>query len=117
MLSGTRPEALEQSSPVLALSLVRPIHPIPSHPVLSFYCCLSHFLWDQNGAFGVIENSRRCSFGYDQRVEVFGKGGSISGANRSPQDVLVNTEGGLNAGASPCSVHFIVLFFFLSFII
>eukprot|EP00903_Cladosiphon_okamuranus_P009471 g9026.t1 len=52
----------------------------------------------KNGAFGVIENSRRCSFGYDQRVEVFGKGGSISGANRSPQDVLVNTEDGLNAG-------------------
>lgn len=48
----------------------------------------------------MIENSRRCSFGYDQRVEVFGKGGSISGANRSPQDVLVNTEDGLNAGES-----------------
>lgn len=54
----------------------------------------------QNGAFGVIENSRSCSFGYDQRVEVFGKGGSISGANRSPQDVLVNTEEGLNSGGS-----------------
>ncbi|CAM9960507.1 unnamed protein product [Ectocarpus fasciculatus] len=52
----------------------------------------------KNGAFGVIENSRRCSFGYDQRVEVFGAGGSISGANRSPQNVLVNNEEGLNAG-------------------
>ncbi|CAB1118522.1 unnamed protein product [Ectocarpus sp. CCAP 1310/34] len=52
----------------------------------------------KNGAFGVIENSRRCSFGYDQRVEVFGAGGSISGANRSPQNVLVNSEDGLNAG-------------------
>ncbi|CAB1097441.1 unnamed protein product [Ectocarpus sp. CCAP 1310/34] len=52
----------------------------------------------KNGAFGVIENSRRCSFGYDQRVEVFGAGGSISGANRSPQNVLVNNKDGLNAG-------------------
>ncbi|CAM9322286.1 unnamed protein product [Choristocarpus tenellus] len=52
----------------------------------------------KNGAFGVIENSRKCSFGYDQRVEVFGEGGSIQGANRSPQDVLVNTQDGLNAG-------------------
>ncbi|CAM9398612.1 unnamed protein product [Pylaiella littoralis] len=52
----------------------------------------------KNGAFGVIENSRRCSFGYDQRVEVFGAGGSVSGANRAPQNVLVNTEEGLNAG-------------------
>ncbi|CAM9135478.1 unnamed protein product [Ectocarpus sp. 13 AM-2016] len=52
----------------------------------------------KNGAFGVIENSRRCSFGYDQRVEVFGAGGSISGANRSPQNVLVNNEDGVNAG-------------------
>lgn len=57
---------------------------------------LSSYL--QNGAFGVIENSRRCSFGYDQRVEVFGAGGSIQGANRSPQDVLVNNEEGLNSG-------------------
>eukprot|EP00904_Undaria_pinnatifida_P007935 jgi/Undpi1/4271/HiC_scaffold_17.g07637.m1 len=52
----------------------------------------------KNGAFGVIENSRRCSFGYDQRVEVFGAGGSIQGANRAPQSVLVNNEEGLNAG-------------------
>ncbi len=50
----------------------------------------------------MIENSRRCSFGYDQRVEVFGAGGSISGANRSPQNVLVNTEEGLNAGGCGC---------------
>ncbi|CAM9136517.1 unnamed protein product [Hapterophycus canaliculatus] len=57
----------------------------------------------KNGAFGVIENSRRCSFGYDQRVEVFGAGGSISGANRSPQDVLVNTEEGLNSAGVPYS--------------
>lgn len=73
-------------------------HSLP-HPVISITLVDLHPV-DQNGAFGVIENSRRCSFGYDQRVEVFGKGGSISGANRSPQDVLVNTEEGLNAGES-----------------
>ncbi|CAM9743035.1 unnamed protein product [Discosporangium mesarthrocarpum] len=52
----------------------------------------------KNGAFGVIENSRRCSFGYDQRVEVFGELGSIQGTNRSPQDVLVNNQDGRNTG-------------------
>lgn len=52
----------------------------------------------KNGAFGIIENSRRCSFGYDQRVEVFGSGGSVQGANRMPQSVMINNEEGLNAG-------------------
>lgn len=55
-------------------------------------CC------QKNGAFGVIENSRRCSFGYDQRVEVFGAGGSIQGVNRAPQNVVLNTGEGINAG-------------------
>lgn len=41
-----------------------------------------------NGVFGTIENSRKCSFGYDQRVEVFGEGGSLQGNNRAPSTVV-----------------------------
>ncbi len=34
-----------------------------------------------NGALGVIENSRRAVYGYDQRVEVFGSEGMLSNPN------------------------------------
>ena len=36
-----------------------------------------------NGALGVIDNSRRAVYGYDQRVEVFGSKGSISAKNNT----------------------------------
>jgi hypothetical protein len=36
------------------------------------------------GAVGVIENSRRAVYGYDQRVEVFGSGGSARTDNNYP---------------------------------
>lgn len=37
-----------------------------------------------NGVIGSIENSRRAVYGYDQRVEVFGSGGSIQTGNNYP---------------------------------
>lgn len=51
-----------------------------------------------NGAFGTIENSRRCGFGYDQRIEVFGGKGSVTGSNKSADTVTVSTEAGIGAG-------------------
>ncbi|AYO30096.1 inositol 2-dehydrogenase [Biomaibacter acetigenes] len=41
----------------------------------------------ENGAIGVIDNSRRSTYGYDQRVEVFGSKGCVSVSN----DILTNT--------------------------
>ncbi|AKP68464.1 oxidoreductase [Companilactobacillus ginsenosidimutans] len=35
----------------------------------------------ENGAFGVIDNSRRAVYGYDQRVEVFGSEGMLKAEN------------------------------------
>ena len=35
----------------------------------------------ENGTLGVIDNSRKASYCYDQRVEVFGSKGSVSAAN------------------------------------
>jgi len=52
----------------------------------------------KNGVFGTIENSRLCSFGYDQRVEVFGELGSLQGENRSPTTVLRSDAKGVTAG-------------------
>lgn len=43
-----------------------------------------------NGVVGVIENSRRAVYGYDQRVEVFGSGGSISADNNYPNAAVVS---------------------------
>lgn len=43
-----------------------------------------------NGAVGVIENSRRAVYGYDQRVEVFGSAGCISADNNYPNSAVVS---------------------------
>lgn len=40
----------------------------------------------ENGALGVIDNSRQAVYGYDQRVEVFGSKGMIQGANETPNN-------------------------------
>lgn len=45
-----------------------------------------------NGALGVIDNSRKAAYGYDQRVEVLGSKGSISVENELPTTVKVSTE-------------------------
>jgi myo-inositol 2-dehydrogenase / D-chiro-inositol 1-dehydrogenase len=42
------------------------------------------------GAVGVIENSRRAVYGYDQRVEVFGSGGSVRTDNNYPNSVVLS---------------------------
>jgi len=49
-----------------------------------------------SGAIGVIDNSRRAVYGYDQRVEVFGSGGSAAAANEFPNAVEVGTDAGIS---------------------
>lgn len=44
-----------------------------------------------NGVIGSIENSRQAVYGYDQRVEVFGSGGSISTDNNYPNSATIST--------------------------
>jgi len=48
-----------------------------------------------SGALGVIDNSRKAAYGYDQRVEVFGSKGSVSIANDHPSTAVVSTEAGI----------------------
>ncbi|GHV31943.1 inositol 2-dehydrogenase [Spirochaetia bacterium] len=45
-----------------------------------------------NGAIGVIDNSRKAAYGYDQRVEVFGSKGAASAENDLPNTVKLSTE-------------------------
>ncbi len=40
------------------------------------------------GAIGVIDNSRRAAYGYDQRVEVFGSKGAAMASNDTPTNVV-----------------------------
>ena len=46
----------------------------------------------QNGCIGVIDNSRKATYGYDQRVEVFGSKGALSCANDTPTSVVLSNE-------------------------
>ncbi|HML47120.1 MAG TPA: inositol 2-dehydrogenase [Clostridia bacterium] len=48
-----------------------------------------------NGAMGVLDNSRRAAYGYDQRVEVFGEKGMAAGENDTDTTVRVSTVQGV----------------------
>ncbi|MDR1956034.1 MAG: inositol 2-dehydrogenase [Treponema sp.] len=58
-----------------------------------------------NGALGVIDNSRKAVYGYDQRVEVFGSRGAAQAENDLPNTVKLSNAGGVT-GEKP-------LYFFL----
>lgn len=58
-----------------------------------------------NGALGVIDNSRKAVYGYDQRVEVFGSGGMALATNQTPDNVAQSDGVGVHS-AKP--LHFFV---------
>ncbi len=47
-----------------------------------------------SGSMCQIANSRRCAFGYDQRIEVFGSEGSVSAGNHASTSVTTAGKGG-----------------------
>lgn len=54
----------------------------------------------ENGAIGVIDNSRKAVYGYDQRVEVFGSEGCAQDANDLPSTAtLWKADGSVSAAA------------------
>jgi myo-inositol 2-dehydrogenase/D-chiro-inositol 1-dehydrogenase len=58
-----------------------------------------------SGAIGVIDNSRKAVYGYDQRVEVFGSGGMAMATNKTPDNVVQSDAVGVHS-AKP--LHFFV---------
>lgn len=48
-----------------------------------------------NGALGVIDNSMKAVYGYDQRIEVFGSQGNIAAGNDYPNTVQWSTDNGV----------------------
>ncbi len=47
-----------------------------------------------SGALGIIENSRKAVYGYDQRIEVFGSKGTALADNNTPTSMVVMSESG-----------------------
>ncbi len=56
-----------------------------------------------NGALGVIDNSRKAVYGYDQRVEVFGSKGMAAAGNKTPDTVI---QSDANAVYTSKPLHF-----------
>ncbi|WP_298032000.1 inositol 2-dehydrogenase [uncultured Dysosmobacter sp.] len=51
-----------------------------------------------NGAMGIIDNSRKAVYGYDQRVEVFGSKGAVMDVNDTPDNTVFYGEDGTVSG-------------------
>jgi myo-inositol 2-dehydrogenase/D-chiro-inositol 1-dehydrogenase len=51
----------------------------------------------ENGALGVIDNSRQAVYGYDQRVEVFGSEGMVTVKNNTPDNHILLDRAGTHA--------------------
>jgi myo-inositol 2-dehydrogenase/D-chiro-inositol 1-dehydrogenase len=49
----------------------------------------------RNGVIGMIDNSRKAAYGYDQRVEILGSDGSVATGNSYPNQALVSTSAGI----------------------
>jgi myo-inositol 2-dehydrogenase/D-chiro-inositol 1-dehydrogenase len=49
-----------------------------------------------NGAIGVIDNSRKAVYGYDQRAEVFGSGGAVSTSNNAAHTAVISDATGVH---------------------
>lgn len=55
----------------------------------------------ENGAIGVIDNSRQAVYGYDQRVEVFGSKGQAVAYNDKPTTVELSTRASVTTDKIP----------------
>jgi myo-inositol 2-dehydrogenase/D-chiro-inositol 1-dehydrogenase len=58
-------------------------------------------VWTATGASCTIQNSRRCSYGFDQRIEVFGNKGTLALDNIALTQTSVFDETGLSTPALP----------------
>lgn len=46
----------------------------------------------ENGAIGVIDNSRKAVYGYDQRLEIFGSEGMAKAENNTPDNITLHNN-------------------------
>jgi len=57
---------------------------VPDIKNINDYDTVSIIMSFPSGAIGIIDLSRQCCYGYDQRLEVFGEKGMLKAENRSP---------------------------------
>lgn len=50
----------------------------------------------ENGAFAMIDNSRKAVYGYDQRVEMFGSAGMVTVTNNTPDSHILCDRAGIH---------------------
>ena len=60
----------------------------------------------KKGVQCIITNSRHCSFGYDQRVEIFGSNGMIISENKREKDISLHLKNS-TSGKEPL-MHFFI---------
>lgn len=53
-----------------------------------------------SGAIGIIDNSRKAVYGYDQRLEVFGSNGCVQNENDIPNTMILSTAEGTTYGTA-----------------
>jgi len=58
-----------------------------------------------NGTIGAIDNSRKCTYGYDQRLEVFCSNGTAIAGNEYENTVVMGNGGGYHSAKLP---HFFI---------
>ena len=59
----------------------------------------------ENGVIGTIDNSRRATYGYDQRVEVFGSSGMVTVSNNTPDTAVLSDDQGIHG---PLPLYFFI---------
>ncbi len=57
--------------------------------------------WTEDGATVTVHNSRRASYGFDQRIEVFGSRGSVSMDNVPATQTVIADAGGFTVPRNP----------------
>ena len=70
---------------------------LPKVKELGDYDTAAAILTTASGKQAIINNSRRATYGYDQRVEVHGSKGSVSAQNERPVNIEVATSTGYTA--------------------
>jgi len=91
-LSGSEPVEIYASGAVLIDPAIGQAGDVDTAAVLIKF---------ENGAIGIIDNSRQAVYGYDQRVEVFGSKGQAVAFNDKPTTVEVSTSASVTTDKIP----------------
>ncbi len=86
-LSGSEVEAVYTAATVLVDPAIAGVGDVDT-------CVIT--LYFKNGAIGAIDNSRRCAYGYDQRVEAFGSRGMAATLNNAETNTVHSDAEGVH---------------------